>query len=351
MTTYAPLVRVNGKIDDLPAGDTIGGLIGPYPISYPNLVINGDFQVWQRGTSITSTGGSPDYTADRWAMTRAVGTQIVSRQLAGLTGFQYCMRVARSAADALTNTLYTVQSCETINSIPFAGQLVTISLWARTSATFPGTLSVNVQYGSGVDEGPLAAYTAPQATFIGFTVPVPNTTWAFFQGSALCPAGATEIKVYFSWAPPAAAAAGTYYELTGIQVEVGSVASPFQLVPFADSLRTCQRYYQKSLPYGTVPAAGAGGAGGAQYIVNRAGVQFDESQVCLPVVMRITPAVTFYCPGAAGTTWWNFSRAAVSGASGVNLAGDSGFGALATQVAADLAGQLMGISWSANAEL
>lgn len=75
-----------------------------------NVLINGDFRVWQRGVgpSNISTGFGQGYLADRWLGARAGygagGT--VSRQLASLEGFQYCSRIQRTSGNTSTGLFF-----------------------------------------------------------------------------------------------------------------------------------------------------------------------------------------------------------------------------------------------------
>jgi hypothetical protein len=331
-----------------------GGLVGNQPPIYGgrrNHIDNGDFQIWQRGTSITATGGASDYTADRWAITRAVGTQILSRQLSGLSGFQYCARVERSAADATTANIYIAQAIETVRTIPLAGRPVTLSGWFRTGSGFSGALTVQLQGGTGTDQGPLAAFTGG---FIIITYPLAsavNTTWTYFSISSEINSTANELKVYLQNTPPAIAGANNYYEVTGLQLEVGPKASAFDYMPFHDQLKICERYFQKSFVYGTAPATAAGNAGIVQYVTDRAAVSTDAVWINLPVRMRTAPTVTFFNPAAANANWRNITRVGDSAAGAASGTGDNSFAITNAQVAADVVNQLCGIHYTASADL
>jgi hypothetical protein len=105
-----------------------------------NTLINGDYGVWQRGTSITIPNGAWTFAADRWQayMTYSAGSCTVSRQtftpgtapVAGYEG-QYFLRV--TAPTTGTSSLNFRQLIENVQT--FAGQTMTVSFWAKASAS------------------------------------------------------------------------------------------------------------------------------------------------------------------------------------------------------------------------
>ena len=104
-----------------------------------NLIINGAFDIWQRGTSFTGLLGNA-YGADRWMFNNTTG-RTYSRQSSGLDGFQYCLRVQRDSGQTSTNAPTVIYSNETVNSIPLQGKTVTLSYYARAGANFSAASS------------------------------------------------------------------------------------------------------------------------------------------------------------------------------------------------------------------
>ena len=250
-----------------------------------NGVLNSGFNVWQRGTSIAVAASSNPYTCDRWKMSLASGASYtVSRQATGdttnLPFIQYCARVQRDSGQTGVNANYFIQGIETVNSIPFAGKTVTFSFYARKGANFSAAsdvLTFLVAYGTGTDQDPAGAYTG-QANAINTTATL-TTTWQRFTATATMPATATEIKTFFTYTPTGTASTNDYYEVTGVQLEVGNQNSPY--CPAGSSyqaeLAMCQRYYYKATLYQTGFPAGTTDNNRRQWI------QF-------PVTMRTTPA-------------------------------------------------------------
>jgi hypothetical protein len=221
--------------------------------SASNPVLNSAMQVWQRGTSFTSTSGSSYFSADRWQIYSASSGRTYSRQTTSdttnLPSIQYCTRVARDSGNTNTSTLVFFQNFETINSIPFAGKTVTLSFYARKGANYSGTsdaLTVILRTGTGTDQNAFISpgYTG-EASPISGTATL-TTTWQRFSFSATLGATITELATGFSFVPVGTAGAADYYEITGVQIDIGSVALPYRAyaATFQGELAACQRYYE-----------------------------------------------------------------------------------------------------------
>jgi hypothetical protein len=214
-----------------------------------NAVINGAFDIWQRGTSI-AIGTFYPYTADRWQGVRGgvVTGMTVSRQTSGLTGIQYCARIQRDSGNTSTQTLQLFNAFESANSYQFAGQVVTFSFYARAGANYSGgVLSGYVGTGTGTDQNPItSAYTGGASSII-VSATLNGSTWTRYQGTATLPAGTTEMYTQFTYTPTGTAGANDYVEVTGVQVEVGSQVSPFTRAggTIQGELAACQRYYTR----------------------------------------------------------------------------------------------------------
>jgi hypothetical protein len=207
--------------------------------------------VWQRGTSVAipaSTGNT--YSADRWTSQTGSAAITISRQVTGdttnLPFIQYCARYQRNSGQTGTNTVPFVQNFESINTIPFAGKTITFSFYARAGANYSPTsnaLAYNLAYGTGTDQNVLTAYTG-ETNVVSGTATL-TTTWQRFTATAAMSASATEMYIRFNYSPTGTAGTNDYYEVTGVQVEVGSVATPFKTYAgtIQGELAACQRYY------------------------------------------------------------------------------------------------------------
>jgi len=254
-----------------------------------NPFLNSAFQVWQRGTSIAQTAAIM-YGADRWCSNRAgfdVGTTI-SRQATGdttnLPNIQYAARVQRNSGTTATTAIYFSQSIETINSIPFMGKTVTFSFYARAGANFSSAsnaLSVSALTGTGTDQNVLSVWTGASSLIGGTQTATLTTTWQRFTYTGTASATGTEIGIYFNYTPVGTAGANDHFEITGVQLDIGSVALPFRTngETIQGELAACQRYYWRN----TAPTATA-----ISYAIGRTSTQADIV-LTLPVTMRTNP--------------------------------------------------------------
>jgi hypothetical protein len=287
-TTYAD-GDVYSASDVNDTNGTINAFVTGGQTAGKNSVINGGMDVWQRGTSFTPN--TTIYMADRWEMfVGATGTTVTRQTTSDTTNLpfiQYCMRVSRNSGNTGTNIRYLYQPMETVNSIPLAGKTVTFSFYARKGATFSGSVVANAGTGTGTDQNPLVTYTGTATPVSG--TPTLTTTWQRFTYTGTFAATATEVFVGFEWTPSGTAGATDYFEVTGVQLEVGSTATPFSRAQgtIQGELAACQRYYVK---YNGSGAKSFGYASGTTSIV---------LSFVTPVEMRALPTFT---AGTSATT-------------------------------------------------
>ncbi len=208
-----------------------------------NKIINGDFGIWQRGTSITFADNS--YTADRFITlvnSGTAGTGTVTRQtftpgtapVAGYEG-QYFWRYNLTATGTSVEH-YVGQKIEDVRT--FAGQTVTFSFWGKADSARTITSQVLQLFGSGgsgtvVTAGTTHSFTTSWQRF-SVTISVPSISGKTIgTGSNLLPR--------FYWT----AAAGATIDTWGWQIEAGSVATAFQTATgtIQGELAACQRYF------------------------------------------------------------------------------------------------------------
>jgi hypothetical protein len=213
----------------------------PAGLGFRNVLINGDFKVWQRGTSITGYA----YTADRWLAYNAAAVNTISRQSTSLNGFPYCARVQRNSGATNTGATYLVQAVESINGYQFQGKTATFSFYARAGANFSSASSVltaNIETSTGTDQSYIAAWAG--------SVPISSTktlttSWQLFTVTGVVPTTANQVAVSFSYTPVGTAGAADYFEITGVQLEQNYQPTPFEQRPIGTELALCQRYFYK----------------------------------------------------------------------------------------------------------
>jgi hypothetical protein len=215
-----------------------------------NPVLNSSMQVWQRGTSFAIPATTITYTADRWYGYRGTTGATVTRQATSdttnLPFIQYCLRLARDSGNTGTGAMSIGQSFETINSIPFAGKTVTFSFYARKGANFSGAGIDAVLYsGTGTDQNQINGFTG--AVNVGVVSTALTTTWTRYSVTGTVGTNVTQLATYFNYyGPTGTAGAADNFEITGVQLDVGSVALPYRSTTgtIQGELAACQRYYQ-----------------------------------------------------------------------------------------------------------
>jgi len=246
-----------------------------------NAIINGDMMVWQRGTSFAASADGA-FHADRWshiAATDAVVTVSRSTNVPtdaqGEGRFAASLQVDVTTADASIGSgqahaiRYKVEGYD-IRS--FVGQVCTLSFWV--AATKPGIYCINLLC-AGADRSYVKEYTINSANTwekktITFTLDASSGTWDFTNGVGLqirwtLAAGSNyRVATDGVWGTALYATANqvngldstdNYFLLTGVQLEKGSVATPFEFRSFASELALCERYYQKSYYMADGPGA------------------------------------------------------------------------------------------------
>jgi hypothetical protein len=248
--------------------------------SFRNRIINGDMRIWQRGTTFSNpTTTTNFYTADRWGCNRStdVSGATVSRGISGLSGFEYSLKLQRTAGNTATNGLFLFYSNESTNTYDLAGSPVTLSFWAKTGANYSGgLLDVIVLSGTGTDQR-VYAYTGSAA--VASANQAITSTWTRYAFTGTVPSNATEIGFYFSWTPTGTAGADDSVYITGVQLEQGSTATEFERRPIGTELALCQRYFWKTVQPVQLDGYNVGGPSAYQYI-------------CNPTTMRATPNVS-----------------------------------------------------------
>jgi len=287
-----------------------------------NAVINGGMDIWQRGTSIAMTAAEL-FTADRWFVYRGglVTGGTISRQTSGVNFTQYGLRLQRDSGNTSTQPLYLNSTLETQNSIGYAGQTMTFSFYAKAGANYSGgALLGRALYGTGTDQRVTSFTGIAVAISVSATL---TTSYQRFQGTATVNAAATEIGFDFGYTPTGTASTNDWVEITGVQFELGSIATTFQRAggTLQGELAACQRYYQRKNSTGNGTIFGMGqcqNTTNAYYLIPT------------PVVFRTAPSVATSSvvgwtasTGTAGGTIAAFNMSAdavtvgITGASGL----------------------------------
>jgi hypothetical protein len=209
------------------------------PTGFRNRIINGGFDVWQRGTSFSAAG----FTADRWLIqtdgsgaTRAISQQTFTPGNA-ITGHEsiYHLRYNQSVAGSGATFNILDQRIEDVRTL--AGQPITVSFWAKAAANTTIDSSIQQSFGSGgssevsgLSSGTLTVTTSWQRfTYTG--------TLASISGKTVGANSYAAFRINFP------RNATFTVDIWGVQVERGSIATPFEQRPIGMELALCQRYF------------------------------------------------------------------------------------------------------------
>ena len=280
---------------------------------YRNLVINGDMQIAQRGTSATGLGnGSAGYhTADRWRFSETGAptcefTQSQDTDVPNGQGFSSSLKMdcttsqgSLAAADQIKiEQRIEAQNLQHLKFGTSNAETVTVSFWVKSNKT--GTYILNI-YQADDDRSISKSYTINSAdtwekktiTIEGDVLGTINNDnglgwyviWALAMGSDY-----TSGTLQTSWGAYTAAnymvgqvnladSTSNYINITGVQLEVGEGASDFEFLPYDVQLQRCQRYYYQVDSYG---------------FINMTTNVYNGTIVKFPVSMRATPTCTLY---------------------------------------------------------
>jgi hypothetical protein len=312
-----------------------GGTAGTAGVTgFKNRLINGDFSIWQRGTSSSSAG----YLADRWQLENT-GTYAQSSDVPSGQGFPYSCTVS-----VTSGTAYGVikQKIEAANCTDLVGKSVTVSFWVKNLTGDPAMYAI-LYYANSTDNFGSVTAISTQA----FTSVLNTWTKITLNWNSL-PAGvANGVQIYvFS----ADASVAPSYRFTGAQLELGTAATNFDFLSFGTELMLCQRYFSTSFPYGTAPVQNSGLYTWVVTLLTSGYGMYSQHRY--PVPMRITATtITGYNGGAANNLVRNVPAGVDITNLGINPTSTTGFNIVCYGGAGDAGLPPVGWNWAASAEL
>ena len=285
--------------------------------NFVNRLINGGMVIDQRnaGASVTAPAGSTTYFTDRWSILESTDGAVTGQQVTTApSGFSNSLLVTVTSTDSsLTTTQQTIiqQKIEGFNTADLSfgtasAAPVTLSFWVRCSVT--GTFAGSFRNSANDRSYPFTYTISSANTWEQKTVTVSGDTTGTWIGST----NGIGLEVIFSlgagpdrtgtanaWAGSnfvsatgatnLMATSGATFYLTGVQLEAGSVATPFERRPYGTELQLAQRYYQKSYNDSTTPGTATtvgakwSGAFGANDLYYQS-VAFNQSMRASPTV-------------------------------------------------------------------
>ena len=301
------------------------------PFGLKNRIINGDMRIDQRNAGASVTPIDDSFCVDRFKLNLTQASKFTAQQNAGSVtppvGFKnYLGMTSTSAYTVGSNEKFVVwQPVEGFNVADLgwgtaSASTVTLSFWVRSSltGTFGGSFansSFNRAYPFTYTISVANTWEQKTITVAGDTTGTWDTSngtgirlyWSLGTGSTLSgTAGAWAGSGLFS-ATGATSVVGTNgatFYITGVQLEVGTSATPFERRQFGNELALCQRYFTTSY----YPANKLGTATATNQIQFTAPVTFSyhTANVYFQQTMRSTPTIVSYSPnnGTAGQLYW-----------------------------------------------
>jgi hypothetical protein len=288
------------------AGGSVAAAFNSNGLFFRNRIINGDMRIDQRnaGASITLST-TTQYPVDRFASYKGTSGATVTAQQSSIapTGFVnsivYTVSTGSAPAAGDINAVWQQIEGTNLADLGFGtanALTVTFSFWVRASVT--GTYCVSLANGAG-NRFYLATYTVNSAnTWEYKTVTIPGDTagtWLTTTGIGMqvlwdLGYGSNFNGTAGSWGSSAirrtsgavqlVANTGATLYITGVQLETGSVATPFERRPYGTELMLCQRYYYRVYGDGTNPQA---------YISNGISTTQSQANTPFPVTLRTRP--------------------------------------------------------------
>ena len=235
-----------------------------------NLIINGAMQVAQRGTSVTASGTGAYSSLDRFRFQTNLNTNsVISQESDAPTGFEYSFKLAVGTGATPSSSdfgrlYYRVEGYES-NQLSLgsaSSKAVTLSFWVKSSVT--GTYGVQLA-GDGLGAY-IASYSVSSASTWEYkTITIPAGIWTTYNGSTTNgtgfqvafdlgegPSRSTSTGYNASWSggnmgltsgTKILATSSATWQITGVQLEVGDTATPFEHRSFGQDLALCQRYF------------------------------------------------------------------------------------------------------------
>jgi hypothetical protein len=283
-----------------------------------NLIINGGMTISQRGTSFSPTGTSINYNVDRF-FTQQNGTNnfTITQSSDAPPGFTNSLLLTMGTATTL-DYMRVGTSIEgyNISNLSFGtsnAKTFTLSFWVKCSLS--GTFGVGFRNGTSTDGSNLtlsrlASYTINNANtweYKTITIPGPtSSSWGSTNGLGMIimwDIGDSDIRssaVNTSWTnavyypvgllggTKVASRTGATWQITGVQLEEGKVATPFEYRSYGEELALCQRYYQAHNTTNGVWNVN-GVYGWMAYPITFTSSTSGSTRIMLPTSMRTNP--------------------------------------------------------------
>lgn len=201
-------------------------------LMFRNKLVNGNFDVWQRGTSFTT---NDVYSSDRW-VTVVSGTCTHARESSDIPdGSQYVHRWTTGAASSFGQIK---QYIETSEVVKLRGKTLTASCLVKSSAGFSGNAAFEIFYSTSTDSR--AGFSGIDVGGSGSNGQVTSSGWTKITRTFTLPS--TAVGLVIGIIPSVVQSSGVWLSMAQVQLEAGPQATPFEQRPIGTELTLCQRY-------------------------------------------------------------------------------------------------------------
>jgi len=262
-----------------------------------NRIINGAMAIDQRnaGASQTITAAAAlAYTVDRW-YAYCTGANVTGQRVQGASANQYRYQFTGAAS---VTAIGFAQRIEAINSSDLAGTTATLSV--DLSNSLLTTVTWTAYYANSTDTfGTLASPSVTSIATGSFTV---TSSIARYSAQISIPSAATTgLQILFT---VGAQTSGTWV-IGNVQLEPGSIATPFERRQYGQEVSLCQRYYCKTFSLGTAPGNNVTSNGSLKGATRNGSTNEPSANWKFPVSMRTEPTVTLYNTGSGTAGQWS----------------------------------------------
>jgi len=222
-----------GVVEDSDIVQDIGARV------FRNKIINGNMEIWQRGTSKSCPASTETYVADRWIVVPVGNSSTVARTAFGVAGGSMRYAMQAQGNTGITN-IEVVQRIEAANSHNLAGKTITVTatLYQNSGSSW-SSCTARIFRANTADTFTAITQEGTTRTFSLANGIATKFTWTFTL-SANATTG-IELVIDTMNAQPSA----TGFAVAEVQLEEGSTATPFEQRPVGLELALCQRYYEK----------------------------------------------------------------------------------------------------------
>ena len=277
-----------------------------------NLILNGSMAVAQRATSVTGVSSTGYHTCDRYraAFGRSEYVCTVSQDTSAPSGFANSYKIATTTAESslsagdqinITQRLEG-QDLQRLKKGTADAQPLTVSFWVKSSITATWSFSLYDADNTRHCSKPYTTDVANTWEYKTITFPA-DTTGAFgndsgaslfvrfwLDGGTTYTSGTQQSSSWASYTPANDQYAATGFmttanstwQITGVQIEVGDTATPFEHISFGDQLQKCRRYFYNLQSAGVYTRFGVGENINASVV---------QCFIDYPIEMRVKPSL------------------------------------------------------------